>query len=167
MAKACGSKSPFLEEKERRAVSIDTYIQRCGKKVEKSKQKSDCFTAESGKLRWKMDGHYRGHFPWRRRSIGKISLLEKYQSDIVNFKLHPAMLDNAMNSIIQSMNSHMYLPFSYGSLKLYQELPKTFYSHLVRMKKENASDEVVTFSGELIDENGNVIAQVQNYRVKR
>ena len=161
------AKVHFLEEKERRAVSIDTYIQRCGKKVEKASKNQIVSLRSQASLGGRWTDTIEDIFLGEEEVLVKISLLEKYQSDIVNFKLHPAMLDNAMNSIIQSMNSHMYLPFSYGSLKLYQELPKTFYSHLVRMKKENASDEVVTFSGELIDENGNVIAQVQNYRVKK
>ncbi len=161
------AKVRFLEEKIRKTVSIDTYIQRCNKQIKTVSEKQITALQSQAALGGRWTDTIEKIFIGDEEVLVKISLPEKYKGDIINFKIHPAMMDNAMNSIIQSMNDDMYLPFSYGKLKVYQEIPESFYSHLIRMKKDGASDEVVTFSGEILDVHGTIIAEVEDYRVKK
>lgn len=95
-----------------------------------------------------------------------MSLNHKYKNDINDFYLHPALLDNAVNSGIDCLKG-VYLPFSYKKLKVYNRIPKEFYSHIIRKNDVIENSEIVNFDVILFDYNGNIILEVEDYSIKR
>ncbi|GAA0710033.1 hypothetical protein GCM10008904_21370 [Paraclostridium ghonii] len=93
-------------------------------------------------------------------------LPDEYDDDINHYYLHPALLDNAINSGIYCFKG-VYLPFSYKSMKIYNRIPKEFFSHIVRKNIEDKELETVKFDITLFDKSGNVIAEVEDYSIKR
>ena len=46
-----------------------------------------------------------------------LKLPEQFEKDLVDYTLHPALLDNAVNFSIQNIGDGMYLPYAYKKIK--------------------------------------------------
>ena len=118
----------------------------------------------------------------RWRNIGKIctngnevlttiKIDPAFIEDIAQFSAHPAMLDNAANIATevraQTTTNDMFLPFTYNSLKLYKSLPESFYSYQVVKTDINENTNVVNLDVYLIDADGEVLAKIEKYSIKR
>ncbi|WP_160670952.1 type I polyketide synthase [Clostridium sp. C8-1-8] len=99
--------------------------------------------------------------------LGKLELPKEYHSETAEYKLHPALMDMAMNLLIRNIGEGLYLPWSYKSLKQYYPIPNSFYSYIRRKGTEENGIEVATFDVTLVDLNGNVILDVEDYFVKK
>ncbi len=82
------------------------------------------------------------------------------------YRLHPSLLDNAVNLISQT-GADTYLPYVYRSLKLYGPMPETFHSLIRVVRDGQPGDETITYDVDLADESGAVFARVQDYTVKK
>ncbi|MED4570437.1 amino acid adenylation domain-containing protein [Brevibacillus agri] len=88
------------------------------------------------------------------------------------YSLHPASLDTALSFwhlLKQSAEQHeaYYFPFYYQTLHLYNDMPASFYSYVRKREARGDSRETVSYDISLIDEQGNVFAEVENYTLKR
>ncbi len=100
-------------------------------------------------------------------ALAELCLSEEFNFDLLEYKLHPALLDNAVNVLVTNNLEEFYLPFSYGSIKIHSNLPGKFYSHVKLSKKKFVSNDIVSFDINLVHESGNVILEIHDYCVKR
>lgn len=98
--------------------------------------------------------------------LAEMSLPEKFSDDLTDYKLHPALLDEAVNVAIRSIDTFLYLPFSYRKFSMYKSLPMKFYCYIKKMDVV-ANKEFVSFDMDLLDADGNVIAEIEDYKVKK
>ncbi len=125
----------------------------------------------------------RGHFEfgprWQslsRIAFGKdealatVELPSRFRDEIRDFSLHPALMDVAVGAAMFLIPGYdrpgdLLLPFAYKRLTLYGKLPARFYSH-VRTHRDTGSD-LIVFDVTLADENGDVLAEIEEFTVKR
>ena len=102
--------------------------------------------------------------------LGTLELPAEFQSETHDFVLHPALMDIATGVAMYLAPGYdkvgdLMLPFAYKRLTIYGVLPARLYSH-ARLKPEASSDLLVcdiTLAGE----NGEVIAEVEDFTIKR
>lgn len=96
----------------------------------------------------------------------EFQLPQKYESEIEVYFIHPALLDaviNAMNNIVDK--NILFLPFSYGSMKVYGKLKSHVFAHFIK-RKEVVNEKMHSFDVKITDVHGNVLIDVENYRIK-
>nr|WP_154958150.1 type I polyketide synthase [Paenibacillus xylanexedens] len=97
----------------------------------------------------------------------ELTLPSAYQSDLEIFRLHPAMLDNALNAVIHQLGEGSYLPLYYKKVNIYGDLPAHFNSIIRKAQKDESNLETFTFDISLTDRNGKILAEFIGYTVKR
>lgn len=95
-----------------------------------------------------------------------LKLPEVFQSDLLNYYIHPAMMDCAMNGINPHAEGEFYLPYQYKKISIFGPTPSTFYSYLDKHIL-TSNNETATFSVKLVDEQGIPFAIIKDYTVKR
>ncbi|GFN30897.1 SDR family NAD(P)-dependent oxidoreductase [Paenibacillus xylaniclasticus] len=96
------------------------------------------------------------------------SMPEAFADEIGQMRMHPAILDSSINVLSQKAGNGIYLPIFYKSIKLYSKLPSRFYCMMKQLQASQQNErETVSFHLQLIDLNGNVIAEIENYTLKR
>lgn len=104
--------------------------------------------------------------------LSELQLSSQFVPDIETWPLHPALLDLATGSALYLIEGYsetnaLYLPISYKRITFYRPLPAHFYSH-IRCLRENTTDhEVATFSFTLLDETGQVLAEIDDFALRR
>ena len=129
------------------------------------KEKLDYSGSEFVKVggRWKnIDSFYSGED----EVVVKLKLPEQYQEDLEDFMLHPSLLDNAVNFLIQGIGEGRYLPFTYKKLNIYGKMPPVFYSY-IRKKKVGKDTDTVTTDIDLVDEDRKVFVSIRDYIIKK
>lgn len=99
--------------------------------------------------------------------LGYFELDAKYLGDLDTYGLHPALMDNAINMANSSIGEGLYLPLVYKVLKIYGTTPARFFSYLRRRTPEQKNPESVSFDVVLMDGNGFVFAEAEDYTIKR
>ncbi|MEW9698043.1 SDR family oxidoreductase [Paenibacillus sp. SI8] len=99
--------------------------------------------------------------------FAELRLPASCQGDLDSYKLHPGMLDNAVNAATQSFGEGMYLPLSYKSFKLYASMPEHFYTWIRKKEKDTKNNETLVFDILLIDEHGRTFVEIEDYIIKR
>jgi acyl transferase domain-containing protein/thioesterase domain-containing protein/acyl carrier protein len=125
----------------------------------------------------------RGHFDFgphwqslRQISFGKdeclgiVELPPEFQAETRTFSLHPALMDIATGLAMYLLPGYdkvgdLLLPFAYKRLAVYGVLPPRIYSH-ARMHS-NAGSDLLVFDITLATETGEVIAEIEDFTVKR
>jgi polyketide synthase PksN len=97
--------------------------------------------------------------------LSVIKLKEHYHRDLFEYYLHPAMMDCGLNTANSFIGDGYYLPFAYKRMKIYGATPSSFYSYLKRRKKQIG--ETVVFDIVLLDEQGRVFLEVEEYIIKK
>lgn len=134
-----------------------------------------------GSLKSPQENHLRFGPRWRvlqrmaygqGEGIAELALPEQAGLDIESgYLLHPALLDLAtgwaMELIAGYQPTHLWVPVSYGRVRVYQPLPARVYSW-VRNAAENTADApFARFDITLCDENGVVCLQISDFAIKR
>ncbi|MCL6591114.1 MAG: SDR family NAD(P)-dependent oxidoreductase [Firmicutes bacterium] len=101
------------------------------------------------------------------RALACFELKPEFISDLLEHKLHPALMDSAVNIGVSSGSDGLYLPFSYRSLKIHRPLSGKVYSYLRKNTKPGANQETISVDITLWDEMGAIIAEIENYTVKK
>lgn len=96
--------------------------------------------------------------------LGYISLNEEFIKDLDDYKIHPAMLDTAVNF---ANTSGFYLPMEYKSMQILNKMPSKFYSYIKKREGNENNLETQTFDILLIDEKGTVFAKIDDYTIKK
>ncbi len=97
----------------------------------------------------------------------ELSLPEQFSEDLKWYHLHPSMLDNAVNAVINSVGKDFYLPLTYKSMKIYRDIPSRLFSHIILQDNSKLDSEIITFDINLYDEKGVQIIAIFGYTIKR
>ena len=107
-----------------------------------------------------------------REALAELKLGPNFSADAEMWPVHPALLDLATGSALYLIQGYeesevLYLPLSYKEITLYRPLPARFYSH-IRCRQENtAQREIATFSFTLLDGDGQVLAEIEEFSLRR
>ena len=62
------------------------------------------------------------------QQLAELRINDKFKDDLKENYIHSALLDNAVNLYIDENDEEVYLPFSYGKINIFHEMPEHFYS---------------------------------------
>jgi len=104
--------------------------------------------------------------------LSELRLSKQFEADIENWPLHPALLDLATGSALYLIDGYdetdaLYLPISYKKITVYRPLPAHFYSHIRCLRDTTTEHEVATFNFTLLDETGRVLAEIDEFALRR
>ena len=105
-------------------------------------------------------------------ALAELELPKGNPSDVLNYLMHPALFDLATGSslyLVQNYNqtASIYLPMSYRKLTIYRRFPEKFYSHILSRPDNDTGREVVAFQIALLDPDGNVLAEIEEFSMRR
>lgn len=98
----------------------------------------------------------------------EIELPEQFLDDLrVGYRYHPGMLDDAINIGLQLYTGNeMFLPFSYKDMRVFRDLPKHFYSKLVK-SSDKKSSEIIGGNFTFADMDGNLLTTIEECCLKK
>ncbi|HEX9058949.1 MAG TPA: type I polyketide synthase [Clostridia bacterium] len=99
--------------------------------------------------------------------LAHLRLPKEYIDEAASFRMHPALMDTAVNMANGTIGEGFYLPLNYRSLRIYGRMPGEFYCHLKRKNKDKHNDETGVWDILLIEETGKVFAELEGYTVKK
>ncbi len=108
----------------------------------------------------------------KHEALAELGLDDSFSVDTSAYHMHPALLDLATGCSLYltegyEFSDDLYLPFSYKKLCVYRPLPIRFFSH-IRAREENLlHGEVETFDITLFDQQGEVLAEIEGYAMRR
>ncbi|UNK19972.1 SDR family NAD(P)-dependent oxidoreductase [Paenibacillus sp. N3/727] len=149
-------------EQVRFTLHANEIIDRC-KKADTATKPNTLSIVEIDGEKW---GHLKDVYLNDNEVLLHLELNSSLTQDIKNYFLFPSMLDPAINGgnfLLQSV----YLPFSCSKARFYEALPENLYSHIKRKTQGNDSDEFAAFDITLLTENGRVIAELEDYSIKK
>lgn len=97
----------------------------------------------------------------------EICLQDQFLTDLTNYTIYPSLLDSAVNAASQQIGEGLYLPFSYKSLKIFQQMPAKFYSYIRKLPAQDSGLETIAFDISLLDDRGQVFIEISDYKVKK
>ncbi len=98
--------------------------------------------------------------------LAELALPEKFINDLDTYCFHPSLLDMAAAAYCFTFNKR-YLPLSYKGFKVYGTMPAAFYSYIKRIDTSSFNEEIVSFDVDLVDKNGNIFAEIRDFKLKR
>lgn len=161
----CQTRAFFQGEIGTKAIVLDEIAARCQESLERY---IDYFQKDAGEKlhfgrRW--GSLLQSVAVGKEEVIAKFSLPEDYSGDLKEYFLHPSLFDVAINVVTQATGNGLYLPLSYGELKINGPLPENIYSYLKR--KGSGNEEAVCFDALITDDKGNVLLEATDYTIKK
>ncbi len=102
-------------------------------------------------------------------AVAELELAADLESDLKEYILHPGLLDmgvNTMTLALANEASQRYLPFSFGSMKVFRPLPGRFYCR-IETGEDRDDGETIHFNVDIYDAEGRAIAAIRDYSVKK
>jgi thioesterase domain-containing protein/NAD(P)-dependent dehydrogenase (short-subunit alcohol dehydrogenase family) len=117
-------------------------------------------------LRWKV---LREIYFGQEEALALLELPEDFVSDLESYALHPALLDLATGFALPLTQGYdaspdLYVPFSYGRVRVHAPLPARIYSHACYKGRQN---DTTIFDVTLVDESGRVLVEINDFLMKR
>jgi acyl transferase domain-containing protein/thioesterase domain-containing protein/acyl carrier protein len=108
----------------------------------------------------------------QREALAELRLENDFVQDLTTWFLHPALLDLATGVALYLIEGYgasdfMYLPLSYKRITIYRPMPKQVYSHIRCGQDNTARREIATFDITLLDSDGKVVAEIQEFCMRR
>jgi acyl transferase domain-containing protein/thioesterase domain-containing protein len=105
-------------------------------------------------------------------AVSSLELAEQFAADLQTYRLHPALLDAATGSAMFTIPGYdqsddLYVPVSYRSIRVFGDLPRRCWCHIRWPHSNHAEKEVVTFDITIADERGLVVAEIQEFTLRR
>ncbi|PCK09020.1 MAG: polyketide synthase [Alteromonadaceae bacterium] len=106
-------------------------------------------------------------------SVARLALDKKYDQDLEDYKIHPALLDIATGYAMQLIKgytdggSQLWVPVSYASFKFFKPLTGSIYSWVSNSKANTADDDFASFDIRMYDSRGTLLAEVVKLTIKR
>jgi acyl transferase domain-containing protein/thioesterase domain-containing protein/acyl carrier protein len=105
-------------------------------------------------------------------AFSDLELHEEFCRDTDEYWMHPALLDLAAGSALYLISGYeeadtLYLPLSYKKATFYRRLPLKFHSHIRSSRENTARREVASFDITLLDEDGRVLAEIEEFSMRR
>jgi len=145
-----------------------------GKIEAECNEKKIIITEEDIKLRSEIItfGPRWNNFKWVKlgadQALASLELPEAFFSDIQSYKLHPALLDNAVGFLSEQFRDEgCYLPFYYKSLKIRGSVSRNIYSHIRRIGNNYSQKEVQKFNITLTDGHGTKLLEIEEYTLRK
>lgn len=144
------------------SIKIEAFIENAESviKVSIAESETGVFTFgphwDSVRTQWKIGNE----------SLGLLRLHDEFQDELSIYHLHPALLDNAVNLISQD-TGETFLPFMYKQFNYYRPLTKEMYTHVRLKDNSKVNQEIMVYDIDLIDLEGNILASIRDYTVKR
>lgn len=138
--------------------------------------------ADGAALRSAQEDNIRFGSRWsvlRALSIGKgealaqLSLSDDYAGDIeTGLRFHPALLDIATGYAMELIEGYassgvLWAPMSYGSIRIYENLPQQVLSHVRLSKGGNSGPDYSAFDVTITALDGSVILEIERFTIKR
>lgn len=103
--------------------------------------------------------------------VATLALPAPYQSEAAQWPLHPALLDLgtgwAMGLIAGYRPAHLWVPVSYGRVRVLGPLPDRIVSHVRNAGDNRADAPVARFDVTLADTAGRIVVQVTGFAIRR
>jgi len=104
--------------------------------------------------------------------LAEIELDEKFSADVTALRQHPALLDMATGAALYLTEDYdhcddLFLPISYRRMSVYRTFPARIYSHIRGRKDNQRRSEVETFDVTIFDEQGQVLAEIEGFSMRR
>lgn len=93
-------------------------------------------------------------------------LPDLFISDLEKYALHPSLMDCAINASNLIAGDDTFLPFFYGSLRIYGRATSRLYSY-ASVKQQQGKAETAKWNIVLMDEEGNIFAEIEDYVIKK
>jgi len=105
-------------------------------------------------------------------AVASLELPAEFAADFENYHMHPALLDVATGSAMLTIPGYdqsdaLYVPVSYRRIQVFGDLPRRIWCHIRWPQSNHAEKEVVTFDFTIADEHGQVIAEIQEFTLRR
>jgi iturin family lipopeptide synthetase A len=97
----------------------------------------------------------------------EIKIPPEATGDLSEYVFHPALLDNAVNAVSQDIGDGMYLPFSFGSITIYDKMPGRFYSYIRLSDNSSKNSQTFSFDISFYDLNGILFCEIEHYTIKK
>jgi thioesterase domain-containing protein/NADP-dependent 3-hydroxy acid dehydrogenase YdfG/acyl carrier protein len=107
-----------------------------------------------------------------REAVAELRLGQEFSADFEIWPMHPALLDLATGSSLYLIKGYedadvLYLPLSYKRIRFYRPLGCEVYGHIRCHQDNTAQREIVTFDITLLDAEGRVIAEIEEFSLRR
>lgn len=145
-----------------KSFNIEAYKNNAKDKIENFVGESDTGVFQFGK-HWDV---VRAVWQNEATTLARLELPNEYMNELQVLRLHPSILDNAVNLISQN-SENTYLPYMYKSLRLYGNMPEQIYSYIKVKEDKNNRGETITYDVDLMDNQGKVFAQIFDYTIKK
>jgi acyl transferase domain-containing protein/NAD(P)-dependent dehydrogenase (short-subunit alcohol dehydrogenase family)/acyl carrier protein len=106
-------------------------------------------------------------------ALGQIKLPQSLESDQEGYQLHPAILDSCTQVLAAAVNlstgedaDGLYIPISYGEVRVFEPTGPQFWSH-ARLWEENGDSKTLQGDVRLLDDEGRILAEVLGVRCTR
>ncbi|MCP4695670.1 MAG: SDR family NAD(P)-dependent oxidoreductase, partial [Gammaproteobacteria bacterium] len=148
------------------AVSIAEIEQRCSRSLDKN----DCYALykEMG-LNYgpgfQVIDHVRSN---DQEALARLVLPAAVAGDFDDYRLHPSLLDGALQAIIglyDAKQQATFLPFSMGRVSIYGALPRECYAH-VRVHSAQEHQGVKRYDIQILDSSGQVLLAVEEFTAR-
>ena len=99
--------------------------------------------------------------------LALLELPESFSRDLLEYQLHPALLDIAVHFLSgQLKNEGYYLPFSYKKISIQDSLPAKIYSY-AKLISNNSSKNTLKFEIQLFDIWGKELVKIEEYTMRK
>jgi phthiocerol/phenolphthiocerol synthesis type-I polyketide synthase E len=96
----------------------------------------------------------------------EVALPPPYHDDLARHPSHPALLDLATAEVRDPLRDSPHLPFRYGSLSLYEDLPARFTSHIRRRHDRSDSSGLIVADIDLYGEDGRPLVSLSGFTMR-
>jgi acyl transferase domain-containing protein/thioesterase domain-containing protein len=105
-------------------------------------------------------------------AVSCLELAEEFASDLATFRIHPALLDAATGSALFTIPEYeraedLYVPLSYQRITVLSDLTRLCYCHIRWPHGNRLDKDAVTFDITIADEQGRIIADVEEFTMRR
>ncbi len=104
--------------------------------------------------------------------LARAALATSFHGDLADYAIHPAILDCVTScGLFLSEDSDggkdLWVPVSYGSLRLHKPMPATVWTWVRVRDKVKGADDFAVFDVTIMDENGGVVVDIEQYVMKQ
>ncbi|MFN0217658.1 MAG: type I polyketide synthase [Hyphomicrobium sp.] len=106
-------------------------------------------------------------------AVAKLELADMFTCDLdAGLMVHPALMDIATGCAMDLIAGYdaaegLWVPASYGSIRLHESLPATIWSHVTRKSDDDPGPGYATFDVIVTNAEGRVLLEVEGFTVKQ
>ncbi len=108
-------------------------------------------------------------------SAARLVLDDKFESDLQDYKIHPALLDIATGYAMELIEGYaasgtaenLWVPVSYDSFKFYKPFAQQVYSWVRNSKPNKVEEDFACFDISIFDWKGNLLAEVKKLTIRK